>query len=157
MIVTLLFFTNCGGDKTTTDDYKASENTTEEKSEATTKETKTEMTEGDDLSNKGVGPISSIELGDIDQTMVAEGETIYKEKCTACHKIDKRFVGPAPTGIIERRSPEWIMNMILNPEKMVKEDPIAIALLAEYNYAAMANQNLTEEEARKILEYFRTL
>jgi hypothetical protein len=49
------------------------------------------------------------------------------------------------------------MNMILNPEQMVKEDPIAKKLLVEYNMAPMANQNLTEEQARKILEYFRTL
>ncbi len=49
------------------------------------------------------------------------------------------------------------MNMILNPEEMVFKDPIAKKLLAEYNFAPMANQNLTEDQARKILEYFRTL
>ena len=58
---------------------------------------------------------------------------------------------------MERRSPEWIMNMILNPEEMMAKDPIALKLLAAYNFAPMANQSLTEEEAREILEYFRTL
>ena len=48
------------------------------------------------------------------------------------------------------------MNMILNPEDMVQNDPIAKNLLIEYNGAPMANQNLTQEEARSILEYFRT-
>jgi hypothetical protein len=38
---------------------------------------------------------------------------------------------------------------------MVAENPIAKKLLAEY-VAPMANQNLTEAEARLILEYFRT-
>ena len=38
---------------------------------------------------------------------------------------------------------------------MIKEDPIAKKLLVESNMAVMANQNLTEEEARAILEYFR--
>ena len=38
---------------------------------------------------------------------------------------------------------------------MVAENPIAKALLAEY-VAPMANQSLTETEARLILEYFRT-
>ena len=47
--------------------------------------------------------------------------------------------------------------MILNPEVMVKEDPVAKALLIEFNGSPMANQGLTEDEARKILEYFRTL
>ena len=45
--------------------------------------------------------------------------------------------------------------MILDPELMVKENEIARQLLIEYS-APMANQNLTEDEARKILEYFRT-
>ena len=49
------------------------------------------------------------------------------------------------------------MNMILNPEQMVKEDATARKLLMEYNGAPMANQNLTEEQARQVLEYFRTL
>jgi hypothetical protein len=71
--------------------------------------------------------------------------------------VDKKFIGPAPKGILERRSPEWVMNMILNPEVMVKEDSLAKALLAEFNGAPMANQNLTEEQARAVLEYFRTL
>ena len=89
--------------------------------------------------------------------MALKGEEVYKAKCTACHKIGKKFIGPPPNGIFERRSPEWIMNMILNPEEMVQKDPIAKQLLIEFNGSPMANQSLTEEEARSILEYFRTL
>ena len=111
----------------------------------------------DPMENKGIGPISEITLGPVDQTMVAEGQKIYQELCSACHKPTEKFIGPAPAGIMGRRSPEWIMNMILNPEEMVREDPIAKELLVEYNMAPMANQNLTEEQARNVLEYFRTL
>lgn len=111
-----------------------------------------------DLTNKGIGPITSITLNaDIDQTMVTHGADVYKKMCTACHRIDKKFIGPAPTGILERRTPEWVMNMILNPEKMTKEDPLAKDLLMEFNGAPMANQGLSEEDARAVLEYFRTL
>lgn len=116
---------------------------------------KKEVAKVDPMTDKGVGKITSITLGDIDEAMVAEGETIFKAKCTACHKISKRFVGPGLKGITERRTPEWIMNMILDPELMVKENEIAKQLLIEYS-APMANQSLTEDEARKILEYFRT-
>lgn len=112
----------------------------------------------DPLANKGVGPITSVTLGEtIDEEMAAEGKKVYEAMCTACHRADQRFIGPAPKGILERRSPEWIMNMILDPEKMVAEDPDAKALLIEYNGSPMANQNLTEEQARAVLEYFRTL
>lgn len=89
--------------------------------------------------------------------MATKGEDIFKKMCTACHRVDKKFIGPAPTGILERRTPEWIMNMILNPEEMVQNDPLAKELLIEFNGSPMANQNLTEDEARAVLEYFRTL
>ena len=110
------------------------------------------------LDNKGVGPIQSISLSEeIDAEMAATGKEVYDQLCLACHRIGKKFIGPAPNGILERRSPEWVMNMILNPEVMVKEDPLAKELFIEYNGSPMANQGLTEDQARAVLEYFRTL
>jgi mono/diheme cytochrome c family protein len=110
------------------------------------------------LDNKGVGEIKNVELSAIiDNSMVKRGASLFKSNCTACHKTDKRFIGPNPTGILERRSPEWIMNMILDPQLMTEEDQCAMDLLVEFNGAAMANQNLTKDQARDILEYFRTL
>ena len=147
--ITILALAGCGSDK--------SKNNNSENNPEIKKETKTDSDTSDPMKNKGIGPVSHVELpSEIDQTMAERGAEIYKTKCSACHKPDKRFVGPAPLGILERRSPEWVMNMILNPEVMVQQDPIAKALLAEY-LSPMANQNLTEEEARAVLEYFRTL
>lgn len=143
-ILTLgILMSSCGGDKA------------KKEVAAPVKEEKKEVAKIDPMTDKGVGKITSITLGEIDPTMVTEGEAIFKAKCTACHKISKRFVGPGLKGITERRTPEWIMNMILDPELMVKENEIAKQLLIEYS-APMANQSLTEDEARKILEYFRT-
>ncbi len=114
--------------------------------------------EPDPMQNKGIGPVSEVTLGEtVDQAMADHGKVVYDKMCTACHKPTEKFIGPAPKGILERRTPEWVMNMILNPEVMVKEDPIAKKLLIEYNGSPMANQNLTQEEARAVLEYFRTL
>lgn len=109
------------------------------------------------MANKGIGPVKNLVLGELNPAMAAEGEEIYKKLCSACHKPTEKFIGPAPKGILDRRSPEWIMNMILNPEEMVKSDPIAKQLLVECNLAPMANQHLTEDQARKVLEYFRTI
>ncbi|SDL49185.1 c-type cytochrome [Kriegella aquimaris] len=132
--------------------------TTEKPVEATPAVSATPPSERIELDNKGVGPIKSIALdAEIDQAMAKKGEEIYGQMCLACHRVDKKFIGPAPSGVLERRSPEWIMNMILNPEVMVKEDPLAKELLGEFNGAPMANQGLTEEQARAVLEYFRTL
>ncbi|MCM4157870.1 cytochrome c [Gramella sp. AN32] len=111
-----------------------------------------------DMSNKGIGPVKNLELPEnIDQGMVTKGKAIFDSKCLACHKPHKKFIGPAPAGVLDRRSPEWVMNMMLNPNEMILKDPIAQQLLIEHNGSPMANQNLSEEEARQILEYFRTL
>lgn len=110
------------------------------------------------LDDKGVGQIKDLPLPEeINQAMVAEGMALFKTNCAACHKVDQRFIGPSPKGIMERRSPEWIMNMILDPQLMVEQDRCAKDLMVEFNGAAMANQNMTVEQARSILEYFRTL
>ncbi len=112
----------------------------------------------DPMKDKGVGPITSITLGDeIDMKLAKTGEEVFTAMCTACHKPTEKFIGPEPKGIMAKRSPEWIMNMILNPENMIIENEAAKKLLIEFNMAPMANQNLTEEQARAILEYYRTL
>jgi mono/diheme cytochrome c family protein len=111
-----------------------------------------------DLTNKGVGPVKSISLpAEIDEALASQGQEIYNKMCTACHKPTVKFIGPPPVGVLERRTPEWVMNMILNPEVMIVQDPLAKDLLMEFNGAPMANQNLTEVQARAVLEYFRTL
>jgi len=148
---------NCGGKE-----EKKKEGFSYEKKETTEQVTKkaesVPASKIVDLSNKGIGPIASLELPtEIDQTMATHGADVFKKMCTACHRQDKKFIGPAPTGILERRTPEWIMNMILNPDEMTQKDPLARALLIEFNGSPMANQNLSEDDARAVLEYFRTL
>lgn len=129
-----------------------------EKKESATKPVAEKVDPNDWSTNKGIGPVTTVSLdAEINEVLSTEGRAIFELKCSACHKVDKKYIGPSPKGILEKRTPEWVMNMILNPGGMVKEDPIAKQLLIEYNGTPMANQNLTEDEARAILEYFRTL
>ncbi|MDT8347179.1 MAG: cytochrome c [Flavobacteriaceae bacterium] len=111
-----------------------------------------------DLENKGIGPISEIVLNEtLNQDWVNEGQSIFSTQCIACHKMEQRFIGPKLAGVTQRRAPEWIMNMILNPETMIANDPIAQKMLVEYNNAQMLNLGLSETEARSVLEYFRSV
>lgn len=145
-----LLFASCGGGDKPANDSDAGDEATSMIEE--------EPAEVDPMENKGIGPVSSVTLGEeVDADMAAQGKEVFEANCTACHKTDKKFVGPNPTGVLDRRTPEWVMNMIMNPDVMILEDPIAKALLMEYNGAPMANQNISEEDARAILEFFRTL
>ena len=147
-------FTACGGGDSKPEAPAASS------SAAPATETAVEaapVAEVDPMENIGIGPIDELEFDEeIDTEMAAAGKEVFDAKCTACHKTHKRYIGPTPQGIYERRNPAWVMNMILNPDEMVQNDPIAKALLAEYA-SPMANQNLTIDEARSVVEYFRTL
>jgi len=91
----------------------------------------------------------------LDQNMVAAGHGIYDTKCSACHKLtDERIVGPGWKGVTQKRKPVWIMNMITNVDMMLESDPEAQKLL-EQCLVRMPNQNVTQEDARKILEFMR--
>ncbi|MEX0315360.1 MAG: cytochrome c [Allomuricauda sp.] len=156
----LTFLLSCGGkeEKKKEGFQVQRQKSTTEKVETPPEANTVKASERVDLVNKGVGPITSLTLNDaIDATMAEEGKAVFEQMCLACHRVGKKFIGPAPNGILERRSPEWVMNMILNPEEMVKQDPLAKELLMEFNGSPMANQGLTEEQARAVLEYFRTL
>jgi cytochrome c len=86
---------------------------------------------------------------------VTTGKSIYEMKCLACHKLTAdRLVGPGWAGITRRRQPIWIMNMITNVDMMLEKDAEAQKLL-EMCLVRMPNQNVTVDEARKLLEFMR--
>lgn len=105
----------------------------------------------------GIGPFKEkITLGQLDMIKAKSGEKIFTEKCTQCHKLDERYTGPALRDVTTRRTPEFILNQILNPEEMTKRHPEVKKMLATYA-TQMTFQNVTEDDAKAILEYFRSV
>jgi len=112
-ILTSIFYFNCGS---------------ENKPEAEMNEHSSMGHEHHGLSDfeveNGIGPIKQkIELPPLNKEMAKEGEKLFSEKCASCHKLDERYVGPAQRDVLKRRTPEYVMNMILNPEEMGKPIP----------------------------------
>jgi cytochrome c551/c552 len=105
---------------------------------------------------KGIGKFTNVELTHpLDQKMVSVGKSIYDVKCGSCHKLtDEKLVGPGWKGVTDRRKPEWIMNFVTNPDEMLDKDAEAKAML-EICMVRMPNQNLSDDEARHILEFMR--
>lgn len=100
--------------------------------------------------------VKTVELTNpLNKEWVTAGQTIYDSKCLACHKLsDEKLVGPGWAGVTKRREPVWIMNMITNVEMMLETDPEAQKMLEEC-LVRMPNQNITQEDARKIVEFMR--
>src|SRR6185437_2774320 len=115
----------------------------------------TNETQGADDS-KGIGKFTHVELTHpLDQGMINTGQKIYDLKCSACHKLTNvKLVGPGWKGVTDRRKPEWIMNFVTNTDEMINKDPNAQALL-EQCMVRMPNQNLTDAEARDMVEFMR--
>jgi mono/diheme cytochrome c family protein len=104
----------------------------------------------------GIGPVTEVvTLGALDKSLADSGQKVFAAKCTACHKLGEKYIGPALGEVLTRRTPTYVMNMILNPNEMVERHPVAKQLLAEA-MTLMANQGLTVGEARAVVEYFRT-
>lgn len=85
----------------------------------------------------------------------ANGRKLFNAQCAACHKLDRRLVGPAMAGITERRSQEWLIRWIRNnAELRASGDKDAIAVYEEYNRSAMpAFPLLSDQDILDILAY----
>jgi hypothetical protein len=105
----------------------------------------------------GIGPLTRAVKIDarVDHELAERGEQLFAQKCAACHKFSERYVGPPLADVMKRRTPTFMMNMMLNPLGMVERHPETKKLLAEF-FVAMPNQNLTPEEARQVFEYVRS-
>jgi cytochrome c551/c552 len=104
---------------------------------------------------RGMGKFTNVEVGPLDPAMAATGKTVYEVKCASCHKMtDEKLVGPGWKGVTSRHKPEWIMNFMTNTDEMLNKDPKAQAQL-EICLVRMPNQNLSDNDARSLLEFMR--
>ncbi len=103
----------------------------------------------------GIGPVKSVDVSTFDPALAEKGKTIFENKCSACHQLsDQKIVGPGLAGVTQKRKPEWIMNMVINPVEMTQKDPEAKKLLAQH-LTQMTNQDISEPDARALLEFMR--
>ena len=121
------------------------------------KETKTDSTKktNPDRDN-GIGKFTNVRLTHpLDDSMAARGQGLFDSKCVSCHKLtDEKLVGPGWKGVTDRRTPEWIMNFITNTNVMLDSDLVAQQLMVVC-VTRMPNQNLSDDQARAILEFMR--
>ena len=83
------------------------------------------------------------------------GKQLFNTHCAACHKMDKKLVGPALNTIVDRQGKEWTKEWIYNNNALRESgDEYAIQIWEEYNKAAMPGyQFLKDEELYDILQY----
>ncbi len=84
------------------------------------------------------------------------GETLFNSKsCVDCH--DGADDAPDLIGVTKIRDLKWLRRMILNPEEMELNDPIAIKLYEEFDELGMVSDDLTDEEVEAIIKYLDSI
>lgn len=86
---------------------------------------------------------------------VAAGESLFKANCAACHKMDKKAVGPALRGVGGKFDRDWLHKWIKNSQGLIASgDALAIKLFEENNKMIMTPfPGLSEEDIDNILAY----
>lgn len=86
---------------------------------------------------------------------VAAGEDLFKANCAACHKLDKKAVGPALRGVSDKYDRDWMYKWIQNSQALIGAgDPLAVKLFEENNKSVMtAFPALSETDIDNILAY----
>jgi len=100
--------------------------------------------------------ISAQELTSADNAAAVQaGKKLFNANCAACHKLNKRAVGPALKGVSEKYDREWLYSWIKNSTAMVKSgDPQAVAVYEEYNGSVMTSfPQLSNSDIDNILAY----
>ena len=86
---------------------------------------------------------------------VQAGKKLFNANCAACHKLNKRAVGPALKGVSAKYDKEWLYTWIKNSTAMVKSgDAQAVAIYEEYNGSVMTSfPQLSNLDIDNILAY----
>ncbi len=84
-----------------------------------------------------------------------EGKKLFNTHCAACHKLNKKAVGPALRGVSQKYDKEWLYSWIKNSAAMIKAgDAQAVAIWEEYNRTAMsAFPQLSNADIDNIIAY----
>lgn len=84
------------------------------------------------------------------------GETVFERHCAACHAVTgEPKIGPNLAGVTLRRDAAWIRAMVLKPDSMTREDPVAAALKQSYGVQMMVVGDIGPEHARAVIEFLR--
>ena len=85
----------------------------------------------------------------------AKGKQLFNQHCAACHKMDRKLVGPPLQDVVELHCRDWTKEWIYNSKALIDSgDDHAVEIWEEYNRAAMPAYNfLPDEELEDIVEY----
>lgn len=84
---------------------------------------------------------------------VEAGRALFDQRCFACHTIgDGAVIGPDLAGVTERRSRDWLVDWISDPQTMGQTDPEARELSEQFE-GQMVSMGLDETQIHQVIDY----
>lgn len=86
---------------------------------------------------------------------IKEGESIFKQSCSACHAVDRDVIGPALKGATERFEEEWLIKWVRNSQALIQSgDELAIQIFEDHNKIVMsAFPDLSDDQIKNIFAF----
>lgn len=86
---------------------------------------------------------------------IKAGKALFNSNCAACHKLNKKLIGPALGKIADRRDMDWLKAWIRDNNALrASGDADAIAIYEEYNGSPMtAFPQFSDEDIENIIAY----
>ncbi|WP_395803952.1 cytochrome c3 family protein [Daejeonella sp.] len=100
--------------------------------------------------------LSSVAVSSASAQDAAAGAAIFKQKCTACHGIEKAVVGPALKGIDTKYDEAWLIKWIKNAPAFIASGDAQAVKAGEYSPAMMSSfTELSDDDIKNILAYVK--
>lgn len=83
-----------------------------------------------------------------------QGKELYDKQCASCHTIGGGdSAGPDLAGIVKKRPADWLVRVIVEPDKLTAaKDPVQAELVKKYGYE-MPNLGISQDDAKKMIAY----
>ncbi|MEI6306267.1 MAG: cytochrome c, partial [Deltaproteobacteria bacterium] len=82
------------------------------------------------------------------------GKELFDKQCASCHSIGGGDGGgPDLKGVTEKRQTEWLVRVIVEPDKLTAaKDPVQAELVKKAGFE-MPNLGISSDDAKKIIAY----
>lgn len=92
----------------------------------------------------------------VDHALADLGAQVFDASCKACHAVrGEPRLGPNLEGVTRRREYPWLRDMIMAPDSMTRDDPVARSLFLGYGVQMMVAGGMDAARTRAVLEFLR--
>jgi protein SCO1/2 len=95
----------------------------------------------------------------VDDPRKLPGQALFVKTCGGCHTVGRgNRVGPDLGDVTTRRTRDWLLRYIMEPEKLrANEDPVALSLAKNYPTIRMPNLGLSELDSTDVIAYIEAM